>query len=99
MERSFVHIWREQLITTLKEQVSDLSLYLEEERLNHKDTKRKVIIIFKMTEIMPLLCSQALTKLVPYTVRSMVWIWAILSYMGSVWVCGVSNVLVNNINS
>lgn len=36
------HFYREQLITTLKEQVSDLSLYLEEERMNHKDTKRRV---------------------------------------------------------
>ncbi|KAF6025075.1 ALS2CR12 [Bugula neritina] len=31
----------EQLIDTLKQQVADLSLYLEEERLNHKDTKKK----------------------------------------------------------
>lgn len=38
----FCDYFREQLIDTLKQQVADLSLYLEEERLNHKDTKKKV---------------------------------------------------------
>ncbi|XP_067946909.1 flagellum-associated coiled-coil domain-containing protein 1-like isoform X2 [Watersipora subatra] len=31
----------EQLVNSLKEQVADLSLHLEEERMNHRDTKRK----------------------------------------------------------
>ena len=30
------------MVDNLKEQVSDLNIHLEEERLNHRDTKRKV---------------------------------------------------------
>lgn len=31
-----------QLIAELQQQIDDLTLHLEEERLNHKETKRKV---------------------------------------------------------
>ena len=36
------HGYREALIGQLQQQVSDLTLFLEEERLNHKATKDKV---------------------------------------------------------
>ena len=33
---------RDNLISQLQERISDLTLFLEEERLNHKQTKQKV---------------------------------------------------------
>lgn len=36
------YVFRDSLVEELQKQISDLTLYLEEERLNHKQTKQKV---------------------------------------------------------
>jgi len=46
---------------TLKQQVADLSLYLEEERLHHRDSKRKVM------EVCRIYIQLAIYRYMPFT--------------------------------
>lgn len=44
-QATYLALWfcnRDTMIQQLQEQISDLSLYLEEERVNHRQTKQKV---------------------------------------------------------